>query len=263
MKLLQIYKQGAWRWAHVWLVLLFGLGLSACSSASRAPEPTLTPGLQAIPFEQALAQANGELVSLIGYYYQTNGAALLVASLSFSHELPQPLENNPAKQIWLSPEQSQALSESLEQNNGVRYTAVVAMGQLEAGGAYGPDKRYAFGFKQVRLDRLVAQPFSVSAVAGQGTQIDGQFIRVVGALISNQESALLSDEVTLGGFPSAEARQIKLNQTSLEPALLQQLKVSPNGKTHFGKVEVEGFMRDGVLQALAIIPIDVSQAPRP
>jgi hypothetical protein len=263
MKLLQVSKQGISFWLTIWLVLLLGVLLSACSASSRAPEPTPAPGLVGLPFEQALGQANGELVSLIGYYYEMNGTSALVAGLSFSHEQPQPLEPNPAKQIWLSPEQSQALSESLDQEQGLRYTAVLATGQLEGTGGFGPDGSYGFRFKQVRLDRLVPQNFSVSAVAGQGSQIDGQFLRVAGALISNKESALLSDEVTLGGFPSAEARQVKLSQTIQEQALLNQLKVSPNGKTYFGKVEVEGFMRDGVLHALAIIPIDVSQAPRP
>lgn len=240
---------------------MLGLMLSACSQPSQTVTPTLAPGLAAKPFDQALQEADGNLVSLIGYFYERDGTALLVDGLSFSSQVPQPLK--PDQQIWLSPEQSQALAENLDPYQGVRYTAVLATGQLGGVGGYGPDGRYRFGFKQVRLDRLTAQSFSVSALASQGSQIDGQFIRVSGALISNKESALLSDEVTIGGVPSATARQIKLNQPVQEQALLDLLKVSPNGKTHFGKVEIEGFMRNGTLQPLAIIPIDVSQAPIP
>lgn len=250
-------------WQALGITLLLGLILCACSQPSQTSTPMAAPALAAKPFEQALREADGSTVSLIGYFYERDDTALFVAGLSFSGQVPQPLGSEPDRQIWLSPEQSQALSDSIEPQQGVRYAAVLATGQLEGSGGYGPDGRYSFRFKQVRLDRLTAQNFSVSALAGQGTQIDGQFIRVAGALISNKESALLSDEVTVGGFPPASARQIKLNQPIQERALLERLKVSPNGKTHFGKVEIEGFMLNGTLFPLAIIPIDVSQAPSP
>ena len=159
------------------------------------------------------------------------------------------------RQIWLGSTVANDIGEALRTAGGTRYGIVVARGQLEGPGAYGPGGSYRYQMSGPHLQPLAPQETTVGALLDSAAAYEGRLVRIDGALLARSDSALLVDHLGSGGLPAPGARQIKLRGPLRDNALLGRLHAASGGAIHFGQVQVEGFWRGGALTPLSLLPI--------
>jgi hypothetical protein len=241
------------------IVLLVGLLIGACSSQQAlvaTPTADNTPPgfrFEALP---ALLRPGreGSIVTTAGYYYLAGSSALLVDGLSFSQGAqPAPLEDDPARQLWLALAEDSAPPQGLIAAGDTRYAIVLARGTIEGPGSYGSGGRHLYQLANARLTPLAPIELTIDAMLDKAFVYDGQLVRVSGALLARPDGALLVDKLGPGGVPPADARQVKLLPPFRDQELRRRLG-GQSGAVSYGPVQVEGFWKGGALLPLGILP---------
>ncbi|MEI7642723.1 MAG: hypothetical protein WCJ55_00315 [Chloroflexales bacterium] len=235
------------------LTLLLTLALVGCTSAQGTPAkpPPPLPTIPAVA-EGLSSQSEGRFEA-IGYLYRTPAGACLVGGLSFSQgEVPTPLSATDA--IWLPDPPSLPADAVLDSAGGVSYLIVRTRGQLSPKGSYGPGGGYAHQLTQATLAPLSVRDLSMKLLLDNSAIYDNQPVRLSGQIMLGVSTALLVDQLGVGGVPSSDAQQIKLVGMIEGDALRVRLTATSGGIAHFGPVQVVGIWRRSALYLLAIIP---------
>lgn len=210
--------------------------LSACGAAQPLP----------LPVDLATA-ANRGPQPMIAFFYRDQQGARLVSSLSASTDPPIPLEP-PEQQVWLG-EVDIPAGLALSVAGDVQYGMVIAQGDWQPAGQYGPGGVWPHALASPRL-----QPFTPATVALadllSDTRYEGQVVRLRAALIVSTGASLLVEEIGPGGVPAATARQVKLLYGDRDQALLDRLQTS--GAARFGYVDAIGRWKQGRFEPLLL-----------
>jgi hypothetical protein len=240
-------------------VLLAIFLLVACGEPSTPAHLPPTPtAFVFTPIGDALAQGmppTGIDLTTVGYIVVDDAGARLIDGLSFSAgPTPQPLSDRTA-QIWIATNIERPLEDILHRAGTVRYALVLARGRLEGPGTYGPGGDYRYRMNDPHLQPLDPQETTIAVLTDSAAAYEGRVVRIIGALLTRADSALLVERLGAGGLPAPGARQIKLRGPLRDRALLGRLHGAPGGTVHFGQVQVEGFWRGGILTPLSLLPI--------
>ncbi|WP_298405650.1 hypothetical protein [uncultured Chloroflexus sp.] len=218
-------------------VLFILLWVSACASPTALPLPTDVVATAALGQQQ-----------LIAFLYRDEQGVRLVNGLSVSTARPIPLDP-PDQQVWIG-EVALPANLALTEAGDVQYGMVIAQGDWQPTGQYGPGGLWPHALASPRL-----QPFTPETVALadllSDTRYEGQVVRLRAALIVSTGTSLLVEAIGPGGVPAADARQVKLWHGDRDQALIERLQVS--GAVRFGYVEVVGRWRQGRVEPLLII----------
>lgn len=214
------------------------LWLSACGSALRLP----------LPADIATTATRGPQ-QMIAFLYRDEQGVRLVSSLSVSTDRPIPLEP-PEQQVWLGEIELPA-DLALAEVNGVQYGLVMAQGEWQPAGQYGPGGMWPHTLASPRLQPFTPETIDLAALL-RDTRYEGQVVRLRAALIVSAGTNLLVEEIGPGGVPIATARQVKLRHGERDQAALERLQAS--GAARFGYVEVIGRWQQGRFEALLITP---------
>jgi len=236
---------------------LLAIMLAACQNAA-APAPSLPPTpppLAFVPLDVLLKSAAAppqDAVTTAGYLVINYAGATLVDGLSFAADGQAQLLDNP-NQIWLGVGIEPSIKDQLRTAGALQFAPIQAHGQLEGPGAYGPRQDYRYQMVRPSIAVIAVQETTISDLLDHSAGYANQLVRLVGSLIASNGSALLVDQLGAGGLPMPKARQIKLRAPLQDRALLGRLKGVSGGAIRFGRVQVEGFWRAGVLVPLSII----------
>ena len=235
---------------------LLVLIIAACQNAA-APAPILpsTPTPIAFaPLDVLLKSAapSQSDVTTTGYLVVDSAGATLVDGLSFTADGKAQLLDNP-NQIWLGPEIETSIKAQLRVAGARQFAPVRVHGRLEGPGAYSPSRGYRYQMTSLSIEVIATHETTISDLLDHSAGYENRLVRLVGSLIASESSALLVDQLGAGGLPMPKARQIKLPAPLHDRALLDRLKGLSGGAIRFGRVQVEGFWRAGVLMPLSII----------
>jgi hypothetical protein len=225
---------------------------SACSAAPQPSRERQPPPRVQLVAELIAAPPTPGSLTTVGYLYLDDDGARLVSGLTNSAGTLQPLDAL-ATQIWLGTIPDRIAGE-LQSNGVVRYGAVRVVGTLAGPGTFGPDGRHTHQLLDVTYTLLVASDISIALLETNLATYEQQVVRLPGQLLLGTSSALLVDQLDVGGVPATNARQLKLAQPIRDQALLSQLQGAPGAAARFGPVTVEGFWQRGVLYPLLITP---------
>jgi len=246
---------------HVWLCALCAvLLLAACGEViSPRPEvlPTPTP-LVFTPLNDILGRSlpvAGAEVTTAGYVVVDDTGARLLDGLSFSSGATPQALSSAAGQVWLGADVVRSLGGLLQRAGDLRYAVVLARGRLEGPGVYGPNGSHRYRMIAPRLQTIAPEETNIATLLDNSAAYEGRLVRVAGALLARDTTALLVDRLNVGGLPAAGARQIKVRGPLRDQALIGHLQHTANGSIHFGLVQVEGFWHSGQITPLAFLAI--------
>ncbi len=234
---------------------LLMLVIAACQNVA-APAPNLlstpTP-ITFTPLDMLLKSAAPPRdVTTAGYLAVDSAGATLVDGLSFTADGKARLLNNP-HQIWLGPTIETNIKAQLRVAGALQFAPVRVHGRLEGPGAYGPSLDYRYQLIGPSLEVVTTQETTINDLLEHSANYENRLVRLVGSLIAGDSSALLVDQLGAGGLPMPKARQIKLPAPLQDRALLGRLNGGSSASIRFGRVQVEGFWRAGILIPLSII----------
>lgn len=234
---------------------LLAMLLAACQNAA-APAPSLPPmstPMAFVPLDVLLkfAAPQGD-VATAGYLVVDSAGATLVDGLHFAADGTAHLLDNP-NQIWLGPGIETGIKAQLRSAGRLQFAPVRTHGPLEGPGAYGPSGRYRYQINGPSIEVIAAQETTIGDLLDHSASYENRLVRLIGSLIAGDSSALLVDQLGDRGLPMPKARQIKLHAPLQDRALLSRLKGVSGGAIRFGRVQVEGFWREGVLAPLSIV----------
>ncbi|HEU4322759.1 MAG TPA: hypothetical protein VFS21_06380 [Roseiflexaceae bacterium] len=194
-------------------------------------------------------------ITTVGYLYVDAAGARLLDRVSMSVGTePQPLSES-GDQIWIEQSALGGVEPLLRQTGTVRYAVVLAQGQIEGPGRFGPEGEYRFLLRNPQLETIAPQEITLSALLTRENASRNLFVRLNGALIAGQHTAYLVERIGPGGIPTEDANQLDLAEALGDEALIAQLQAAPGGQVRFGQVQVEGLWRGGRLIPLGITPI--------
>jgi hypothetical protein len=228
--------------------------LMACQNAAApAVEPSQAArSIAFVPLDELLASQAGGEISTAGYLIVDNAGAMPVDGLGFAADgTPHLLES--ANQIWLGGEIGTKLKAQLRAAGPFQFAPVRMRGLLEGPGAYGPNHSYRYQLVRPGIEVIAAQETTIADLLDHSAGYESRLVRLVGNLIVGNSSALLVDQLGAGGLPMPKARQIKLRAPLQDQELLGQLKGVSGGAIRFGRVQIEGFWRAGVLIPLSAV----------
>jgi hypothetical protein len=238
------------------ITCLLALVSAACQNLA-APAPSLpsppTP-IAFVPLDVLLTSTSrpqGD-VTTAGYLVVDSIGATLVDGLSFAADGKAQLLDNP-NQIWLGADIDNSIKAQLRAGGAFQFAPVRAHGRLEGPGTYGPSQGYRYQLMNPSLGVIAVQETTIDNLLDQSASYENQLVRLVGSLIAGESSALLVDRLGAGGLPIPKARQLKLPSPLQDRALLGRLKGVSGGAIRFGRVQIEGFWRAGVLVPLSIV----------
>lgn len=226
-------------WAFGWGLLV--IAVSGCASQ---PTPALpTPTVQ-------LREAVITLPALLAEPQRWSGQQVVLVTPVRSGEAAQVLTlddaSNSADAIWLSQPLPESITSQLSNGSGV----VRLRGRLSPPGAYGRNQEFSYQFSAQRTDLLQPERTTLANLATNPDALDRILLRLDGTLLVQRDAALLANEVSEGGVPTATARQIKLSRSTIDEQLVAQLNRS--GEVRWGMVQVIGWWQDGVLTPFMI-----------
>jgi hypothetical protein len=236
---------------------LLALLLTACQNAA-APAPSLPPTPTMIAFapldlllKSGATPPQGE-VTTAGYLVVSSAGVELVDGLSIAVDGTAQLLDN-TNQIWLGAGVETNIKAQLRAAGTLQFAPVRLHGRLEGPGAYGPNSSYRYQIIGPSIEVFAAQETTIGDLLDHSAGYENRLVRLVGSVIVHDSSALLVDQLGVGGLPMPKARQIKLRAPLQDRALLSRLKGVSGGVVRFGQVQVEGFWRAGVLIPLSIV----------
>ncbi len=226
--------------------------LVACSEPATQPLPPTPTPLAFTSLGDLLAAPQPGPVRTVGYVLVDGAGARLLPDLSFSAgTAPVPLGPT-TEHIWLGADPGLVPQNILTTEGGARYAPVAASGRIEGPANYGPGGVYRYQLVDPNLTLLVPQETSITALLDPQAGYEGRFVRVVGALLAREDTALLVDQLGPGGLPSSKAQQVKIRGPLRDHALLERLGGTPGGAVRFGTIQIEGIWRGGILLPLSI-----------
>lgn len=220
----------------------FVISLFCLSACATTPLPPLLSDL--------LTRSPSGTQEMIAFLYYDEQGARLVSSLSVSADRPLPLDP-PERQVWLGG-LDPPVDIPLTNEAGVQYGLVIAQGNWQSAGNYGPGGQWPYtlvtpSFQSITPDRVeLAQLFN-------DNRYEGRLVQMRAALLLADGTSLLVDSIGAGGIPAAGARQIKLLHGESDQAALSQLQA--RGNVRYGYVDVIGVWRQGRLEPLLIRPL--------
>ncbi len=154
--------------------------------------------------------------------------------------------SNPAPLLWLADPLPEGVAAKLP--DGLGYLKLV--GTVSPPGAYGTDGRFPYQFEAETAAAIEAGRTSLQHLTANPHAFDGAVLELSGILIAAPDGALLTDNISPGGVPGADARQIKLRMASIEglPGL------QTRGDVRYGPVMLSGWWQNNVLTPFEIRP---------
>jgi hypothetical protein len=238
------------------IICLLALVFAACQNAA-APAPGLPsppPPTVFVPLDVLLTSAarpQGD-VTTAGYLVVDSTGATLVDGLSFAANGKAQLLDNP-NQIWLGAGMEISIKAQLRAGGAFQFAPVHVHGRLEGPGTYGSSQGYRYQIMSPSIEVIGVQETTIDNLLNRSADYENRLVRLIGSLIAGESSALLVDQLGPGGLPMPKARQLKLPSPLLDRALLGRLNAVSGGAIRFGRVQIEGFWRAGVLVPLSIV----------
>jgi hypothetical protein len=154
--------------------------------------------------------------------------------------------SNAAPSLWLANPLPEGVAAELP--DGLGYLKLA--GTLSPPGAYGTDGRFPYQFAAETAAALEAGRTTLQHLTANPHTFDGTVLDLSGILIAAPDGALLTDNISPGGVPGADARQIKLRMASTEglPGL------QTRGDVRYGPVMLSGWWQNNVLTPFEIRP---------
>ncbi len=237
------------------ITCLLAFVFTACQNvATPAPSlPSPTPPIAFVPLDILLTSATRPLgnVTTAGYMVVDSMGATLVDGLSIAADGKAQLLDN-VNQIWLGASIEINIENQLRAGDAFQFVPVRVQGRLEGTGTYGPSQGYRYQIMSPSIEVIAVQETTIENLLNQSAGYENRLVRLVGNLITGESSALLVDQLGSGGLPMPKARQLKLPSPLQDRALLGRLKGVSGGAIRFGRVQIEGFWRAGVLVPLSI-----------
>lgn len=229
--------------------LLLGLG-TACAPNQPAPLPQVpTQAANVVLLLPDLLEApqqwSGRTITLIAPAQPGGDRVLASAAPSAGKVEPG---------IWLAQPLPEDVRRDLRQGTGL----LKLHGVLSPPGAYGTEERFPYQFTADRTAVLVPERTTIANLALNPAALDQLLLRLTGTLLVRPDAALLVDEVSEGGVPTASAKQLKVPRSAIDPTLLQAFKSA--GDVRWGTVEIVGWWQKGALTPLMIASSNPSSA---
>jgi hypothetical protein len=224
------------------LVMLF----AGCASSPppALPTPTPVPPTPVLSIADVLAEPqrwSGQEIVLIAQMGVEGAEQLLTASL----ESDDPAAVQPNQAIWLAEPPPAEIRSQVQAGD----TVVKIRGRLSPPGAYGRDQQFPYQISAAQIDVLAPERTTLANLAQNPQALDQVLLTVEGTLLAQQNSALLTDQVSEGGVPTGQ-HQIKLSRTTIEQAVFDKLKSS--GEVRWGEVQVIGWWQAATLTPFKI-----------
>lgn len=224
--------------------MMLAVLLASCGE-SRSPvvaptTPVPTPAVvSAAELLRAPQQWSGQEVIVIAVLILRDDLRLIAP--------PGEPQADPMRAIWLAEAPPPDLRDALAAADGLARLT----GRLGPPGAYGHQQRYPYQFSATRIEALQPERTTIANLALNPQALDGMALRVEGALLAQPDGALLVDQVSERGVPTAGAYQIKLDPAQVDDSILAQLRQS--GDVRWGAVEIVGWWQDRALTPLRIM----------
>ncbi|HEY0606932.1 MAG TPA: hypothetical protein VGD58_28695 [Herpetosiphonaceae bacterium] len=209
------------------------------------PTPTPLPPAPVLSIGDVLVEPqrwSGQQIVLVAQMGIQAEEQVLVAS-SGSDDLAAV---QPNQAIWLAEPPAAEIRSQIQAGDNI----VKIRGRLSPPGAYGRDQQFPYQISAEQIDVLAPERTTLANLAQNPQALDQILLSVEGTLLAQQNSALLTDEVSEGGVPTGQ-HQIKLSPTTIDRAVFDKLNSS--GEVRWGKVQVIGWWQDATLTPFKII----------
>lgn len=238
---MQIY-----RLFRVLRLAVLALLLAGCASGPppALPTPTPVPPTPVLSIADVLAEPqrwSGQEIVLIAQMGVQGAEQLLTAGLGSDD--PAAVQSNQA--IWLAEPPPAEIRSQVQAGA----TVVKIRGRLSPPGAYGRDQQFPYQISAAQIDVLAPERTTLANLAQNPQALNQVLLTVEGTLLAQQNSALLTDQVSEGGVPTGR-HQIKLSRATIEQAVFDKLQSS--GEVRWGEVQVIGWWQDATLTPFKI-----------
>lgn len=152
--------------------------------------------------------------------------------------------------LWLAEPLPEDIRAALPEGSGI----LELQGRLSPPGAYGPEQRFPYQFNAERVALLKPERSTIANLALNPGALDKILLELDGVLLARPDEALLVDEASAGGVPSADASRLKLDPGDIDESVVAALAQS--GDVRWGRVSVVGWWQNGALQPLMIEPVE-------
>lgn len=226
---------------------VLALLVAGCASGPppALPTPTALPRTPVLSITDVLAEPqrwSGQEIIVVALVGLQGEDQVLTASLG---NADNPATVPPDQAIWLAePPPSEIQSQAQAGENIVKLR-----GRISPPGAYGRDQQYPYQISTEKIEVLAPERTTLANLAQNPQALDQVLLALEGTLLAQQNSALLTDQVSEGGVPIGQ-HQIKLSRTMIDQTVFNAMKSS--GEVRWGQVQVTGWWQDGTLTAFKI-----------
>lgn len=226
---------------------VLALLVAGCASGPppALPTPTALPRTPVLSITDVLAEPqrwSGQEIIVVALVGLQGEDQVLTASLG---NADNPGTVPPDQAIWLAePPPSEIQSQAQAGDNIVKLR-----GRISPPGAYGRDQQYPYQISTEKIEVLAPERTTLANLAQNPQALDQVLLALEGTLLAQQNSALLTDQVSEGGVPIGQ-HQIKLSRTMIDQTVFNAMKSS--GEVRWGQVQVTGWWQDGTLTAFKI-----------
>ncbi|MBV9788654.1 MAG: hypothetical protein JOZ51_10800 [Chloroflexi bacterium] len=238
---MQIY-----RLFRVLMLAVLAVMFAGCASGPppALPTPTALPPTPVLSISDVLAEPqrwSGQEIIVVALVGGQGADQVLTAGLGNS----DPSAVSPEQAIWLAESLPAELQSQAQAGNNI----VRVRGRLSPPGAYGRDQQFPYQLSAAQIEVLMPERTTLANLAQNPQALDKVLLTVEGTLLTQQNSALLTDQVSEGGVPTGQ-NQIKLSRTTIDRALFDKLNSS--GEVRWGAVQVVGWWQNATLTPFKI-----------
>lgn len=233
---MQIY-----RLFRVFILAVLAILFAGCASGPppALPIPTALPPTPVLSISDVLAEPqrwSGQEIIVIALAGGQGANQVLTASLGNS----DPTAVSPDQALWLA----EPLPAELQSQAQAGDNIVKVRGSLSPPGAYGRDQQFPYQLRAEQIEVLAPERTTLANLAQNPQALNQVLLTVEGTLLTQQNSALLTDQVSEGGVPTGQ-HQIKLSRTTIDQAVFDKLNSS--GEVRWGEVQVVGWWQNATL----------------
>lgn len=244
-------------WAMWGVVLVFVLSGCVSGPTPALPTPTMPPREAIVTLSAMLAEPqrwSGQRLVLVSPI-ERGEAARVLRMYSPTVSATPSASAQPSSAIWLSETLPATITSQLTDEANV----VRLRGTLSPPGAYGRDQQFTYQFTAQDVELIQPERTTLANLAENPGALDHILLRLQGTLLVERDSALLVDQVSAGGVPTANGRQLKLTRAAIDEQTIGLLNRS--GEVSWGSVEVIGWWQDGALTIFSISPNSSASPP--